>query len=260
MLIPGIVSVSFRGESPDTIVKETQKAGLRAIEWGGDIHVPAGNIDKAFAIADMTANMGLLTAAYGSYYRLGVNGSSPETFDTVSDTAKALKAPIIRIWAGSEGSADISFEKRKTLADEARIIAGKAAEKDIGIALECHMHTLTDNWKSSLDFIHEVSHPNLRMYWQPIQVLSEDCNLMSARRLAPYVDNIHVFHWDKSRRYPLADGRKIWQGYLDVFRKAWDNDGKTHALLLEFMHDDNLQSLGETAEELLSWIAGTAMD
>ena len=38
--------------------------------------------------------------------------------------------------------------------------------------------------------------------------------------------------------------------YLNVFRKT----GKDYGLLLEFMHDDRLESLKETAQTLLKWI------
>ena len=39
MWIPGLVSISFRNESPKAIIDASKAAGLRAIEWGGDVHV-----------------------------------------------------------------------------------------------------------------------------------------------------------------------------------------------------------------------------
>ena len=69
MIIPGLVSVSFRQKTPLDICRLCQQANLAAIEWGGDVHVPpdAGNADE---IRRMTADHGLTVSSYGSYYRV----------------------------------------------------------------------------------------------------------------------------------------------------------------------------------------------
>ena len=36
----GLVSISFRENSPEEIVKACVAAGLRYIEWGSDVHAP----------------------------------------------------------------------------------------------------------------------------------------------------------------------------------------------------------------------------
>ena len=51
----GLVSISFRDFSPEKIVKMCAKAGLDGIEWGGDIHVPHGNLQVAVAVREITA-------------------------------------------------------------------------------------------------------------------------------------------------------------------------------------------------------------
>lgn len=40
MFAAGLVSVSFREERPESILREASAAGLSGIEWGGDVHVP----------------------------------------------------------------------------------------------------------------------------------------------------------------------------------------------------------------------------
>ena len=42
----GLVSVTFRDKTPAEIVSEVKKAGLDAIEWGGDVHVPHGDVKR----------------------------------------------------------------------------------------------------------------------------------------------------------------------------------------------------------------------
>ena len=43
----GLVSITFREKSPEEIVGLVVEAGLDGIEWGGDVHVPHGDLAKA---------------------------------------------------------------------------------------------------------------------------------------------------------------------------------------------------------------------
>ena len=47
MIHTGLVSVTFRKLEPAEIVDLVKQAGLQGIEWGGDIHVPHGDIQRA---------------------------------------------------------------------------------------------------------------------------------------------------------------------------------------------------------------------
>jgi len=69
MLIPGLVSVTFRQLTVEEIGELATECGLQAVEWGGDVHVPPGD----FAAARRALDTGLKVAAYGSYYRAGVS-------------------------------------------------------------------------------------------------------------------------------------------------------------------------------------------
>ena len=71
MLIPGLVSITFRSLSPQDVIQLVKDAKLRAIEWGGDIHVPHGDLKQAKQVCAQTEEAGLQVAAYGSYYRVG---------------------------------------------------------------------------------------------------------------------------------------------------------------------------------------------
>ena len=54
MIKPGLVSITFRKLHPETIIALAMENTLAAIEWGGDIHVPHGNIAVARSVAKMT--------------------------------------------------------------------------------------------------------------------------------------------------------------------------------------------------------------
>ena len=69
MIKTGMVSVTFRQFDVDEVIRRTKEAGLMAIEWGGDVHVPHGDLDKARYTADKMRENGLEIASYGSYYR-----------------------------------------------------------------------------------------------------------------------------------------------------------------------------------------------
>ena len=244
----GLVSVSFRKNTPEDIVNASAAAGLSCIEWGGDVHAVPGNIDRAREICAMTEAAGMSVAAYGSYYRLGEENRTD--FNNILETAKALNAPIIRVWAYNKGSSEISKEEYIKAADDAERICGMAGEMNIKIALECHANTLTDDYKSSLRLLKDVSSSNLYMYWQPNQFRDEEYNLKALSNLSQYITNVHVFQWDKFNKYPLEAGKEIWGKYLELLSKS----GRDQNLLLEFMPDDRIETLKKEAGTLMSFI------
>ena len=246
--ITGLVSVSFRPLSAEEIIKITKNAGLDAIEWGGDLHVPAGDLDAARAVAEKTRAAGLLMPEYGSYYRLGV--SAPEEIDGVAACTRALETDTVRVWAFSKGSVNVTAEEyRRTVADAKRICA---AYPDLRFCTECHNNTLTDDYRANLRLIEDVAMENFGAFWQPNQYRSHAYNLESARALAPYTHALHVFAWEGNEKYPLAFHRDRWKEYLDIFAEKARAENVN--LMLEFMHDNDPKSLGETARTLRSFI------
>jgi len=248
----GLVTVSFRSLSPVQVIAAAASAGLRTLEWGGDVHVPANDRQRARLAAELTAKAGLTTAAYGSYYRIGTAANPAEAFAPVLETACILQAPVIRVWGGVKGSAELSPEEWDALVREGRTICAMAAERGRVISLECHNNTLTDDYRAALRYLEAV--PAMRMYWQPNQFRDEDYNRKAAAALASRTTNIHVFHWDDHARYPLAEGEALWQTYLPPFV------GSEHSLLLEFMHDDRPESLADTAAVLKRLTAHFGME
>lgn len=247
---PGLVSISFRRYSVDEILAACRQAGLACIEWGSDVHVPAGNARVADEVAAKTREAGLFTVAYGSYFRLG--GNTPAEFAPYIDSAKRLGARVIRVWGGVKGSEKMTAEERARLVEDARAIADMAAAEGLIVTLECHCDTVTDHVDSGMDFYRAVDHPALRAYWQPSQFYDEAYNLGAAERYAPLTECVHVFQWSRTARHPLFEGREIWGKYLDLFRP--EAESRDIGLLLEFMHDDRLETLQETAQELGSWL------
>ncbi|MEI8311248.1 MAG: sugar phosphate isomerase/epimerase [Verrucomicrobiota bacterium] len=248
---PGLVSVTFRQLSPESIVDLCVKSGLQTVEWGGDVHVPPGDAGVAFRVGEMTREAGLSITAYGSYYRLAVSGGA--TFEEVLCSAVALDAPAIRVWAGNRGSADADEACRKSVADDALRCADLAAEKGISICYEFHDGTLTDTTESAMALLAETDHPFIRSLWQPPHGKSlEEC-LASLRSIMPRLHHVHAFHWwpDPGHRQALADGRERWEAYVAEMKAA----SKDANLLLEFVRGDDPLLLEEDARTLRDIIA-----
>ena len=252
MLKSGLVSVSFRALSCGEILRRAAEAGLRGIEWGGDVHVPPADPARAAEVGAMTRDMGLSVAAYGSYYRLGNYGADYRpVFQRNLAAAKALGAPVIRLWAGTAGSAATDAETRRALVREAKAIALLAADIGIAPVFECHPDTLTDHRLSAIRLMEEIGRPGIGMYWQPNDGYDFAYNLQALRDLLPYLANLHVFQWPSpGRRASLQSGEAEWKRYL----AAAAADGKDRWCLLEFMPDDEPGTLPREAQTLNTWL------
>lgn len=254
MIKAGICSVTLAKCSVEEVLGIAVQGGLQAIEWWGTGHVPHGDVACARRVRGLTADAGLKVSSYGSYYRVGVSEGAGLSFQSVLDTAVALGAPTIRVWAGDRdtGNADVSFIQK--VVDDANRIAGLAAEQGISITFEFHGGTLTDRNETAIRFAAQVPHPNIFFSWQsPHGYTMEHC-LEGLKGLLPRLSTVHVYHWtigsyeqntvnetirplkwpEDYFRHPLADGTERWKKYLAAVRST----GRDHFALLEFVKDD----------------------
>jgi sugar phosphate isomerase/epimerase len=268
--IPGLVSVTFRSLAPEEVVRLASSAGLELIEWGGDVHVPPGDLKRAREVATLCREAGIGIAAYGSYYRLGAadgrgekaaygrgekaadkkaaGGNAEPEFGEVLETAAALGAPRIRVWAGEKGSAETSPEERKRIVREARSIAERAADRGISVCFEYHEDSLTDTGESARALLREIDHVKVKTYWQPPVGGGEEENAAALRGIAEKLEAIHVTQRSpEGRRRPLSEGRGEWQRYLDA---AAENPGPAVPVMLEFLSEESPEQLREDAAVL----------
>ncbi len=251
MLYSGLVSITFRQLTPREVVELAVRARLESIEWGGDVHVPHGDLHRAREVAQKTTSAGLRISAYGSYYRL--RADEPVPFEDVLATAVELGAPTIRVWAGDEPSADTNAAERERIAQESYHIADLATQAGISISYEYHRNTLTDTRESALALLHAVSHPGLKSLWQPAQSTTPEERLADLQAVTPWLTNVHVFQWGLGGyqdRLPLSAGEDEWAVYLRHIA-ALSGD---HDLLLEFVRDDAPEAFLEDAATLKIWL------
>ncbi len=250
MMHPGLVSITFRELSPAQIIDLVGQADLPGIEWGGDVHVPHGDLRRAREVNRMCHNASLQIYSFGSYYILGQSRYKGLDFTVVLETAKNLGTDMIRIWAGSVGSAQADSAHRDQITSEAREIAEIAAKAGLKLSFEFHCDTLADTAESALELLEEIDRDNVFTYWQPPNYVSFEERKDSLRTVLQYVSNIHVFHWACNRdgfdRLPLQDGVEQWQEYIDIIKKT----GREYALMLEYVKDDSPAQFRQDAQTL----------
>lgn len=245
MITPGIVSATFRDKTADDIIRLCKEAGLEAVEWSENAHVMPDDPEGAAALYEKTKAAGLSVAAYGSYFRLGQNDDPETAFRASIRSAAALHAPLIRIWAGTKPSAEVSGGERKKMAAETRTVCEIAAEYDIKVAMEWHKNTLTDTNESAMAFLEEVNHENLYCLWQPTVALTmeqreEGLALLKNHPMGERLLNLHMYYWLDGVRRPFREGMGEWARYLAQVEPGTQRFG-----LLEFV-------MGNTEEQFLA--------
>lgn len=239
----GLVSISFRSKSVEEIAAAAKNAGVEAIEWGGDVHVPHGDAEAAKHAAEISKKYGLECVHYGSYYKMGYD--APELFDRALKSAKILGTPIIRVWAGLGIHPDTLPRKDyERIVNDARRICDLAG--DIIIATECHSDSITEDYKYALQFLKDVDRDNMRTFWQPNQYRGFEYDLEALDALLPYIVGVHVFNWvgNKPDAYPLALGAEKWHRYMEKLSK------NELGYMLEFMPDNKIETLPRETETL----------
>lgn len=248
MIRPGLCSVTFRQLTPEQVVEAAAAAGLEVIEWGGDVHVPPGDPARAAEVARATTDAGLAVCSYGSYFRSG----AAEPFTPILDSAEALGADRVRIWAGRVDSRDATPDQCAQIVARLRDAVAEASERSITLALEFHRGTIADTPDAVLRLLADV--PGLTTYWQPTVDASDAVALAEYDALAAHTSAVHVFSWwPFDRRLRLSERASLWH---PLFAAAAAQPAPPRDALIEFVPDDDPGLLAPEAATLRRWLAG----
>lgn len=256
MLIPGLVSISFRQLPPEEIIRLVKVCGLRGIEWGGDVHVPHGDRKTAAEVGRLTRDAGLEVASYGSYYRFAEclgEGSDGPSMESVLETTQALGAPAIRVWAGQKGPRETDVDLFTAIVQKAREFAAAAESMGMRLDFEYHENTLTESPSATLRLLEAIGHPNARTLWQPPLQTPVADRLAGLRTVRPHVSNLHVNHFDQDSWpdiHPLAEGEGEWAAYLAEFNE----DETDRWVLIEHVREHSPEKFTADAAALLDWL------
>ena len=251
--VAGLCSVTFRQLPWEQVVEVAATAGLAAVEWGSDVHVPTGELATAQRVAAACADAGLTCASYGSYLFAGKSDDA-EVGPTM-DTAAELGAANVRVWCEMGEGPDAGEDTRARITDQLATFAEAGAARGLAVSLEFHSMTLTETAASTNRLLDDVGAPNLYTYWQPMDGVPVDELVGELRAVRSRLSHLHVFRWrDGGERLPLADGADLWP---EALREAedpgvWDGD---RVAFLEFVRDDDPDQLAADAATLLGWLA-----
>lgn len=234
----GMVSVTFRRKSVSEIIALARQNNLFGIEWGGDVHVPCGDLAKAREVGRLTRDAALENFSYGSYFRVG-----DADFNAAAETALALGCRVVRIWAPPKASALCSPEDFARAAEQLGQVCESAARCGILVCLEYHNGTMNDCADGFYRLSAHVRTANLKTYWQPLY--GRERNLREIAALGDKIENVHVYHWiykDIVQRKLLEEGAEDWRSYIDVLG--------ARSYLLEFCKDDAVDNFVRDAQAL----------
>ena len=265
LLVPGLCSLTLNQCAPREVLDLALRGGLETIEWWGKGHVLPGDFSAASEIGRMTRDMGLSISTYGSYHHVGTD--EVPAFEVILDTAVALGAPSIRVWAGHKNRADADSEAISRVVRESLRIADLAAGQGVSITFEFHRGTLTDSGVNAHLLAEVLPHPNIHFSWQPSHGFTTEKNLPGLEGLASRLLTLHVFHWtigsyeknlfDETERpprwtedffrHPLVDGTDCWRRYLTCAAST----GRRISALLEFVREDSPENFLQDAGTLV---------
>lgn len=241
MFTNGLVSVSFRANTPEEICRAASNAGLYLIEWGSDVHARVDDKPRLAEIAALQSSHGIACSSYGSYFRLGTD--SIDALKGYIDAAHILGTNVIRVWCGDRSCDKYNERERDALISDCIAAAEIAKVEGVTLCTECHQNSFTETKDGLLDLTGSVNSPSFLTYWQPNQFRSVEENLEYAKIAAPYTVKIHVFNWKGADHLPLEGAIETWQSYLACFDGSQD-------LLLEFMPHGTLAELPREADAL----------
>jgi 3-dehydroshikimate dehydratase len=249
----GLCSVTFRGVGVGAVVDLAAEHGLEGIEWGGDVHVPLGDLRRAGDAAARSFAAGIACPSYGSYLMAGaVEG---DQVDAAVETALALGAANLRVWPAWGVGPDAPADDRLRVTRQLGGIADRAAAAGLAVSVEFHPNTLTETAVSATRLLSDLDRANLYTYWQPRPGSTASAALAEYEAVACDCSHLHVFWWDADgERRPLEDGRHLWSAVLaDDRERRWFGD---RWAFLEFVAGDDPEALAADARTLRYLAAG----
>lgn len=238
----GITSVTFRNLDYETVLDYCVKSGLDCIEWGSDVHVPEQDFIRIQRVKEASDRAGIRICSYGSYYKLCEHENYMEAFVYYLKAAAELKAPIIRLWAGTIGADKAPREYYEQAVKETQVLCDMAAEYGITLAFEFHRNSLSDTADNAMQIYKDINRKNFGLYYQYDSQISIEENISSLEKMLPYVKMVHVAYNDvKYRQMSLEEGEGIslWTSLVKLLK---EHDSEA-SLLFEFLKDRSLEGL-----------------
>jgi len=211
--LPGLCSMTLRGETAEGVVKIAKRLFLQGIEWSSKLHAPPGDLLRAEAIRKICHDEGVSAPSYGCYFRAD---DEHESVAGIVESALALGAKNIRVWAGSKASSASSEDEYEAVASRLRSFCLTAKRAGLTVGLEYHVGTLADEATGVMALIDAVGTDNLYTYWQPrprfFDVMAAKNEIIVVNKK---LSHLHVFYGDHQfEQFSLESGLNYWRDIL----------------------------------------------
>ena len=232
----GIVSVTFRNESIESVFEYAKKAGIDGIEWSvGENHILEGDMTRINFVKKLSKEYGIEIFSLASYCYMYDFDECVKTLET----AREMSAPVIRIWAGKKGSDVCSKEEYDIIVENTQKMAELAKRYSIKLCFEYHPNTLTDNADEAVKLIQRINKENVGLYWQMQGNLSFEENKKAFEKVKPYVfGNVHLNNYDAQKGYGALE--EIYEDICGYFGNTGECD---YNLMIEFVKGASFESL-----------------
>jgi sugar phosphate isomerase/epimerase len=259
-IAPGLCSITFRSLDADAVLALAGRAGVEGIEWGADGHVPPGGGAVVERLAARCRDAGTEVVSYGSYLGFGpASDDDAASVDAVLDSADALGAPMVRIWAELGVGPDGADADRGRVTERTAGYVAAIHARGLIPVLEFHPHTLTETAVSANALLDALGDAGARTHWQPDPSRTADEDLAELALVAPRLAHLHVFAWGPGgidERRALADGAELWTRALAIA----DHDGAPlptrRFALCEYVRDNDPEQFVVDAATLRAWVDG----
>lgn len=238
----GVCSVTFRKLSAAKVVEIAKKAGVRYIEWGGDVHVT--NEEEARIVKSVCDNEDIKICSYGSYYRVGC--ADKAEWEKICRIAKAMNAVSVRVWLGNKNSEETTQAEYDRILADLKSICSVAKEYDLLVCPECHDNTYNNNTDAFLKIKDDLKADNFRTYFQS-RYQKYDYDIDRIERTFGYIENVHVSYRDLAREQRF---KKKDKAYLDRLLKKFMEKDFDGIVLVEFTKGSKERSFLKDTERL----------
>lgn len=166
----GVCTIALKAYSIEDALLMIKKAGASCVEvWGGEHSPMMYDTDECRKLSSLISDTSLEVVCFGSYYKVGEEIEMRDIIlsaENQCEAAKAMGAPLIRIWAGACNYEDASSSYVDSVIESLRLFGDVASEKGIGVVLERHENTLTNSYEGVTKLFERIKHPTVSLNYQ----------------------------------------------------------------------------------------------
>lgn len=168
MIRLGLSSQAFPAKSPREVIALALDLGLEGVEWAAESHLSPGDASAAQGLLFETLMARLAIVSFAALYRVDPEGETGLGFGALLDTASALQAPILRVFAGRAAYATAGQVEKDALKAKLQHLGDLAARRGITLCLSLSRGTALENYASAQALITDLAHPFVRLAWEAL--------------------------------------------------------------------------------------------